>query len=245
MNKEQVVNRLREHLKEYQQNFSQDWIGIFLFGSQNYGLEDEHSDVDSRILVNYRSNLFYKTADFTRSNGEHVELIDSKDFFLNLRRMDIQALEGLFTEYQIINPKYAELWEQIKLHEEEFAHLDEHMWVAQMKGQLALNKERFLLQETMDPLVETIGYAPKGAYHMVRQVEGIKKYCDGRAYSEVLQTEQREFLLKIKRGGLTQADCLELLQEKEQEGMALLNNYVPKQKKLSQEYKLFKLTQLF
>lgn len=245
MSKEWVLNQLQEHLKEYQSNFKQDWIGIFLFGSQNYGLDDEYSDVDSRILVNYHSSLFYKTMDFMRPNGEHVELIDSKDFFLNLRRMDIQALEILFTEYKIINPKYKKLWEQLECHKEIFAHLNEALWVVQMRGQLMLNKERFILQETADPLATKIGYAPKGAYHMARQVESIEKYCEGLSYSEVLHTEQRELLLNIKRGGFTQSECLSLLQQYEQKGLFLLDSYVPKKVSLLQEYELFKLTQLF
>ena len=54
MVKRNTLNRVKEHydfvLKHY--NGNTDCVfGVFLVGSQNYGLDDENSDVDTRAVV--------------------------------------------------------------------------------------------------------------------------------------------------------------------------------------------------
>jgi hypothetical protein len=49
MNK--IQERLQEHLDYALANKPcKDYFGIFLFGSQNYGLSDDYSDIDSRMI---------------------------------------------------------------------------------------------------------------------------------------------------------------------------------------------------
>lgn len=44
MNKDRIMNRLQQHLDAVRES-GQDWLGIFLQGSQNYGLDYESSDI--------------------------------------------------------------------------------------------------------------------------------------------------------------------------------------------------------
>lgn len=45
-----IMNRMNEHLAHYQANYKNDWVGIFLQGSQNYGLDYENSALIQRSL---------------------------------------------------------------------------------------------------------------------------------------------------------------------------------------------------
>lgn len=47
-----VMSRVHDHLDESLQRFDESRIvGIFLQGSQNYGLETPKSDVDTKLIV--------------------------------------------------------------------------------------------------------------------------------------------------------------------------------------------------
>jgi DNA polymerase sigma len=48
--REKTQQRLKEHLFYFSEHCEDDWFGIFLFGSQNQGLNHEGSDVDSRVI---------------------------------------------------------------------------------------------------------------------------------------------------------------------------------------------------
>ena len=51
--KEKTIERLREHMQEVvNRGYDEERIlGIFLYGSQNYGFTTEKSDVDSRVII--------------------------------------------------------------------------------------------------------------------------------------------------------------------------------------------------
>ena len=47
-----TMERVKEHYTEALSRFSEDRIvGVFLQGSQNYGLDYEGSDVDTKLIV--------------------------------------------------------------------------------------------------------------------------------------------------------------------------------------------------
>ena len=48
--------------------------------------------------------------------------------------------------------------------------------------------------------IKTFGYDPKQLSHIIRLEEFLKKYIKGISYKECLITNQREFILDIKKG---------------------------------------------
>ena len=46
-----IQTRIQQHLDYYKQHYSNEWVGIFLQGSQNYGLDTDKSDIDTKIIV--------------------------------------------------------------------------------------------------------------------------------------------------------------------------------------------------
>ena len=51
MNKERIMARMQEHLATVQEHFGDAWVGLFLQGSQNYKLDYESSDIDTKAIV--------------------------------------------------------------------------------------------------------------------------------------------------------------------------------------------------
>ena len=81
-----IMNRMNEHLAHYQANYKNDWVGIFLQGSQNYGLDYENSDIDTKIIVlpSFEDIILNKQPISTTSvlpNDEHLDVKDIRLMF--------------------------------------------------------------------------------------------------------------------------------------------------------------------
>ena len=89
-------------------------LGIFLYGSQNYNIATENSDVDTKaIIVPNLYNLAIKpvkTHTIELENGEHCEVMDIMHLVANFRKQNINFVEILFTDYYWINPLYEMDW---------------------------------------------------------------------------------------------------------------------------------------
>lgn len=107
---------------------------IFLYGSQNYGLDYEDSDYDTKAIVvpTFESYVYSKTRISTvliTPDNEHIDVKDIRSMFDNLAKSNINFLEILFTKFRILNPRYSELLAPIFKRREEIATYD-------MKGML-------------------------------------------------------------------------------------------------------------
>ena len=76
-----IMQRVWEHLEYYTKNFSNEWVGIFLHGSQNYGLDYEGSDVDTKIIVlpKFEDIVLNRSPISTTAilpNNEHLDVKD-------------------------------------------------------------------------------------------------------------------------------------------------------------------------
>jgi predicted nucleotidyltransferase len=115
--KEKTIERLKEHMQEViNRGYDEERVlGIFLYGSQNYGFATEKSDVDSRVIIFPTFEEFCLQKDWVSKtieleNGEHIDIKDIRLFRENLLKQNINFMENLFTEYYIINPRYEELF---------------------------------------------------------------------------------------------------------------------------------------
>ena len=140
-----VMERLEEHLQEAYKYFPEDRvIGIFLQGSQNYGLELPTSDVDTKLIVapTFEEIAFNKKPHSTthvRANEEHIDFKDIRLYMQTFRKQNLNFLEILFTDYKIVNPMYAAEWEKLVEAREKIAHMNKFRSVQSMKG-IALEK---------------------------------------------------------------------------------------------------------
>lgn len=107
-----VMSRVHDHLDESLQRFDESRIvGIFLQGSQNYGLETPKSDVDTKLIVTptFDEVVLNKkpiSTTHVRANNEHTDLKDIRLMLATFRKQNLNFIEILFTPYAWVNPLF-------------------------------------------------------------------------------------------------------------------------------------------
>ncbi len=116
MKREQIYKQLVEY-KEILENKGYNVIYIGLYGSQNYNVDDEQSDIDCKaiILPNLHDIIFRKVTSIT------IELetgaIDVKDlitFYNVIKKGNFSYIEAIDTPYSIGDNYVKELFRQIR-----------------------------------------------------------------------------------------------------------------------------------
>lgn len=128
-------------------------LGFFLYGSQNYMLETENSDIDTKcVVVPDMMNLCLGkplSREIRLPNGEHCEIKDIRLIVDMFKKQNINFLEILVTDYMWLNPKYEHHWrEWFMSNTEDICHYDERKAVLSMTGQ-ALHT-LYQIKTTMD-----------------------------------------------------------------------------------------------
>lgn len=220
--KEKINKALQEHYNEALQYFPEKQIlGIFLQGSQNYELDYENSDIDTKLIVipSFEDICFNKkpkSHTHVRENDEHIDFKDIRLMFQTFRKQNVNFVEILFTEFKIINPEYEDLWNELIKHKEELARYNEFSAVKCMKG-MALEKFHALKHEypSKVEVLAKYGYDPKQLHHLVRFNYFLKDYLSGKDYSECLITDKtiREELIDIKKGKYSLAEAEKIAED--------------------------------
>lgn len=218
-----VMAKVREHYEIAKSIFSEDLIvGVFLYGSQNYNMGDEQSDVDTRVLV------VPSLADIVCArcpvafehhcdNGEHINFVDVREFVHQILKQNPNTLELLFTEYYVLNPVFRGVWFDIWKHREEATRINPHKAVDTMRHMA--NREYHYMKK--------YGFNHKKLATMFRLEKAIGDYTLGCKYKDVLQTDQAEFFLKVKRGNFVDSD---------EEGMRFVENCYEDINRLADRY---------
>ena len=190
---EWIMARLTEHYEEAKQYFDESRIvGIFIQGSQNYGLDYAGSDIDTKLIVvpTFEEIAFNKKPHSTthvRANNEHIDFKDIRLYIETFRKQNLNFLEILFTPYKIVNPQYAEFWQKLVDARETIAHYDIHRAIKSMKG-IAL--EKYHAMEHRYPskvdIIDRFGYDSKQLHHLLRVEEYLCRYITGESYEKCL-----------------------------------------------------------
>lgn len=202
-----VQERVNEHLSEGFEHFPKSRVvGIFLQGSQNYGLEVEGSDVDTKLIVvpSFKEIAFNSKPHSTthvRENNEHIDFKDLRLMIGCFRKQNLNFVEVLFTDYKWENPLYQKQWDRLVREREVVARYSPYSAVKTMKG-IALEKYHAMEHEypSKKDILAEYGYDPKQVSHLVRVYDFISEYVKGRSYKECLRPPQAEFILDIKLG---------------------------------------------
>ena len=204
---EKIMSRLREHYDESLQYFKEEQIvGCFLQGSQNYGLDYEGSDIDTKLIVvpDFKDICLNKkpvSTTHVRANEEHTDWKDVRLYMETFRKQNLNFLEILFTNFYIINPMYAEQWSRLIEQREQIARMNPFRAVKSMKG-IAMEKYHAMEHEypsKVDVLAKW-GYDPKQLHHLLRVEEYLGRYIAGEKYEDCLRPHRPEYLVSVKRG---------------------------------------------
>ena len=208
--------RLYEHWEDALKLYPKERIvALVLQGSQNYGLDDAESDVDTKLLLVPTLNeiIFNKqpvSTTHVRDNDEHIDAKDIRLYWQCFRKGNPNFVEVLFTDYYIVNPMYADLWEEMRSKRELVARVNP---LVAAKAMMGMVQEKFHAMEHRYPsrahIVDKFGYDPKQLQHLIRMSWFLETYVyDECCYKDILtlgytvngQENFKKWLLDVKRG---------------------------------------------
>ena len=188
-----IVKRVSEHLEEAFSNFSNNEIvGCFLQGSQNYRLDYEGSDIDTKLIVvpSFKDICLNRkpvSTTHVRANDEHTDWKDIRLYMETFRKQNLNFLEILFTPYAIINFIYKDQWMRLVERREDIAHMNPYRAVKSMKGIAA---EKYHAMEHRYPskadIIDAYGYDGKQVSHLLRVNDYLDRYIKGESYESCL-----------------------------------------------------------
>lgn len=203
-NKEEIMKRIKE---DYDLLISEGYelVGVFVQGSQNYCLQYEDSDIDTKAIIMPKFNDFVlknKPISTTKilPSDEHIDIKDIRVMFECFKKQNINFIEILFTDYKIINPKYANLFQPMFNYNEDIARYNNYASINCMAG-MVMEKYKALehpYPATIDK-IEKYGYDSKQLHHIIRLDEFIQRYIDGEKYKNCLISKRAEYLVSVKR----------------------------------------------
>ena len=211
MDKKIIESRLQEHLSEAMVNENiSDWFVIASNGSMNYGLDNEDSDIDSKLLTvpslkklieNKRDN----TTHFMKDNWEHVEVKDVALYMNTILKQNVNFVETLFAKAVIVNPRYKNDWEMLYENRELIARYDTKRAVKCMYGMMVQKrKDMETWTEARAKSFHEFGYDTKSFHHLVRLHYFLQHYIvDGWSYEDCLTKRndtEYEKLMDAKSG---------------------------------------------
>lgn len=179
-------------------------VGVFLYGSQNYELDYEKSDVDTKAIVLPTLNdivLNRQPVSTTIDMGNSClcNVKDVRKMFECFKKQNINFIELLFTQYYVLNPIYEELYMPMLDNAEIISKYNNYASINCMSG-MALEKYNALTHpypSIMDK-IEMYGCDPKQLHHILRLKDFIVRYCNGEDYRAILIPKNKEELLDIK-----------------------------------------------
>ena len=188
-----IMKRVQDHYDEALQYFPEEQIvGVFLQGSQNYELDYEGSDVDTKLIVvpSFRDICLNKkpvSTTHVRANDEHTDWKDIRLYMETFRKQNLNFLEILFTDFYIINPMYKEEWDRLVEAREFIARMNPHRAVKSMKG---IAMEKYHAMEHRYPakvdIIDKYGYDGKQVSHLDRVDDYLERYIFGAPYADCL-----------------------------------------------------------
>lgn len=194
--KDKILKRLQEHWNyAVSLGYNEDrFLGIFAYGSMNYGFYSEKSDVDSKIIIlpsfaDLCLNKEWYSKDVYLDNGEHIEIKDIRSIRELFMKQNINYVQILYSKYFILNPKYGDLFNKYFINNRDsISHYDESRTV-KCAGGHALN----LLKNGED-------MSNKDLYNAYRLYYFLRDYSNGKPYLDCLQPkgEEYDFLWKLK-----------------------------------------------
>jgi predicted nucleotidyltransferase len=216
MTEKELEARVMEHYKEALKLYPEDRIlGIFLQGSQNYYLDDEESDVDTKLLLvptldEIVFNLKPVSTTHILENDEHIDAKDVRLYWQCFKKGNPNFVEILFSRISYVNPMYADAWKAMIENRELVARVHP---MAAAKAMMGMVQEKFHAMEHRYPsrahIVDKFGYDPKQLQHLIRMSWFLETYVyDECCYEDILtldytdngQTGFRSWLLEVKRG---------------------------------------------
>ena len=165
-----------------------DVLGAFLYGSQNYNLDTENSDVDSIVVIipSIKSLLYEKEVSTTyEMEDHHIVVKDLKAFNKNLLTLSPMAVEPLFAQLKWINDKYKYIYQK-------FYH-DNTQKIAMSCPAILYDKVRAMIKS----MARKESLTGKQYVLCKRMIRLLQKLAEGKSYEEAMWFSDDEAVLMI------------------------------------------------
>jgi hypothetical protein len=199
------------------------------------------SDIDTKaiILPSFEDivlNKEPKSSTIVLENNEHIDVKDIRVMFETFKKQNINFIEILFTKFKIVNPKYEELVKPLFDNNEEIAHINYNQALRCIAG-MSMEKLKALQHPypTIIDKIKKFGYDPKQLHHILRMNDFIKKYAEEIPYLECLIPDDKEYLIKIKKGFLPVDKAVKLANNVDKETKILKDMYSKEQDEINQK----------
>lgn len=228
----EILYRLKKDY-DYVSSLGYNVLGVFLQGSQNYNLDYEGSDIDTKAILvpsfeDFVLNRRPVSTTLVLPSNEHIDLKDIRLMHDCFRKQNINFLEILFTNYRWLNPEYANIYRPMLYNAEKIAHYNNYAAVNCIAG-MVFEKRKALCHpyEGLKDRIEKYGFCNKQLHHILRCEEFLKRYISGIKYSECLIPTNPEYLISVKASyiysleeAISIADkCVESVKDVKQEYM--------------------------
>lgn len=206
-----ISQKMEEHLQEAKETLKDRPIVVLACqGSQNYGLDYEDSDFDTKCITapTFKEIALNRKALSTthiRENNEHIDLKDIRLYVQTFRKQNLNFLEILFTNYYIcpLNAftNFYDEWGRLMNNREKIAHMNPARGLASMKG-IAAEKYHALEHHYLSRMgwINKYGYDPKQLHHLLRIEEFMQRFWQGESFEDCLISKMPEYLIAVKRG---------------------------------------------
>ncbi len=203
-----ILQRVQEHY-EYLQSKGYEVVCTCLQGSQNYGLDEYSveymSDIDTKsiVLPSLEDFIAAKAPISTTvvlENNEHAEVKDIRIMFEMFKKMNLSYIELLYTDFKIINPKYAHLISPLFEERDAIAAYNRNQFLRCISG-MAQEKRKALCHPYPGLIdkIEKYGYDGKQLHHCARLAEFAARYIEGVPLKKCYKSEQKENLMMLKK----------------------------------------------
>lgn len=203
-----IHKRVLEHYN-YLMSKGYEVVCTMLQGSQNYNLdeytEEYMSDVDTKSIVLPSLDDFINaetpiSKTEVLDNDEHAEVKDIRIMFDMFLKMNISYIELLYSQYIIINPKYAPYIYELFKNRDLIAYSNPAQFIKCIAG-MAHEKYKALCHPypSIKEKIDLYGFDGKQLSHAVRLYEFLIKYRAGKRLEECYISTQKEILINYKK----------------------------------------------
>lgn len=186
-------------------------VYIALEGSQNYKLDTNASDVDTKLIL--LPNIYdiiwnHKPVSTThiRENGEHTSYTDLRNFFQSLRKQNVNFIETLYSPWIIVNKLYIDEISYLLKNKDLISHYNKVKAVKTIGG-IATDRYKAIYNtnSARANIIEKYGYDGKSASHLLRLHYFLSNYIEEKPYEECIvpKKEYREDILSLKNNKMS------------------------------------------
>lgn len=188
----------------YVKSLGYNVLGVFLQGSQNYHLDYEGSDIDTKAIIipsfeDFVLNRKPVSTTLILPSNEHIDLKDIRLMHECFRKQNINFIEILFTEYFIISSDYYDIYQPMFDNRERIAHYNNYASVNCIAGMVF--EEHKAMEHpypTLKDKIDKYGYDNKRLHHILRCEEFLNRYISGVPYEECLIPTNPQYLINVK-----------------------------------------------